>query len=111
MNKINYDALNEKFKTLFLEQYRNFINEQIEEINNSNYSIDISIYSSKIVQEPYNIVTKFLQDENIENHPITNAIRSFQRDLDFHLLMSAFDERQKMDHELFHKIWLHNQNY
>ena len=37
MTKINYDALNEKFKPLFLEQYRNFINEQIEEINNSNY--------------------------------------------------------------------------
>lgn len=111
MSKIDYDALNEKFKPLFLEKYRSFIDQQIDEVNNSNYSIDISVYTSKTVQEPYNIVEKFLQDENIVNHSITNVIRSFQYDLDFYLLMSAFDERVKMDHELFHKIWLHNQNY
>ncbi|MCT3664244.1 hypothetical protein HZR00_17240 [Elizabethkingia anophelis] len=111
MAKINYDALNEKFKSLFLKYYRDFINNQIEEIKNSNYSIDISIYTSKTVQEPHNIVARFLQDENIENHSITNAIRSFQYDLDFYLLMSTFDERLKMDHELFHKIWLHNKDY
>ncbi|WP_159478355.1 hypothetical protein [Chryseobacterium sp. 18068] len=111
MIKIDYDALNEKFKPLFLEQYESFIDAKIDEVNKSNYSIDISVYTSKTVQEPYDIVAKFLREENIENHSITNVIRSFQHDLDFYLLMSTFDERIKMDHKLFHKIWLHNQNY
>ena len=110
MDKINYDLLTEEFKPYFLEKYRTFINEQIQEINNSNYSIDISIYTSKTVQEPYNITEQFLKEKNIDNHSITNEIKSFQFDFDFYLIMSTFDERIKMDHELFYKIWLHNQN-
>ena len=111
MNNIDYDSLTDEFKPFFLEKYQNFIDEQIKEVNSANYSIDISKYTSITVQEPYKITAEFLQNKNIKNHSITNAVRSFQFDLDFFLLMSTFDERIKMDHELFHKIWLHNQNY
>lgn len=109
MGKINYKLLNEKIKPYFLAKYRDFINKQIKEVNDSKYPVDISIYTSKTAQEPNRIVEQFLNDKNIENHSITNAIGSFHLNLDFYLLMQSFDERIKMDHELFHKIFLHNQ--
>lgn len=111
MENIDYNELSEKFKIFFLDKYRTFIDEQIDEINNSNFSIDISIYTSKTVEQPRQIAFEFLKNQNIQNHSITNIVRSFQFDLDFYLLMLTFDQRQKMDNELFHKIWMHNKDY
>lgn len=111
MEKIDYDLLTEEFKTYFFEKYRDFTDAQIEEVNNSNHTIDISVYTSKTVQEPKNIAEKFLKEKNIKNHSITNTIRSFQFDLDFYLLMATFDERIRMNHELLDEIWLHNQAF
>ena len=111
MENIDYDELSEKFKLVFLDKYQIYINQQIEEVNNSNFSIDISIYTSKTLEQSHNITFEFLKNENVQNHLITNKVRSFQFYLDFYLLMLTFEQQRKMDNELFHKIWLHNQNY
>ena len=108
MKKINYDELIEKFKRIFIEEHRKFVDEQKMNVQSSDFLVDVSEYTTLTVEEPHRIVSEFLEKENIKNHSITNPIGSFQHDLDFHLLMLTFDERRKMDAELFQFIWEHN---
>ncbi|MEZ7526879.1 hypothetical protein [Cloacibacterium normanense] len=109
MNQLNYEEISTEFKNYFLNNYRNFIDEQIKEVKNSKFLINVSDYTSETIDEPHRIVTNFLKEKNIKNHRITNLYKTFEFEFDFYLLMLTFDERRKMDIELYEEIWRHNQ--
>ena len=61
------------FRSYFEENYSKFIKEQIEEIASSNFVVDISKYTGRLVSEKTLLIVNFLINNNIlyDNYIIT----------------------------------------
>jgi len=72
-----YIIMNNKFidifRSYFEENYSKFIKEQIEEIASSNFVVDISKYTGRLVSEKTLLIVNFLINNNIlyDNYIIT----------------------------------------
>lgn len=105
---MNYTELKEKFEKQFYSMYEDFINEQIIEIQQANYLIDISQYTSSTVTEPKNMIRNFLNEEKVSDQMLGSFDGNFRLSLSLLLELDSYDERRKLDLKLFNEIVKHN---
>lgn len=108
---MNYTELKEKFQKQFYIKYEDFINQQIVEIRESNFLVDISQYTSLTVTEPKNIVQNFLNEEGVNDQMLGSFDGNFRLSLSTLLLGDTLDERNKLDIKLFNEIVEHNTEF
>jgi hypothetical protein len=107
---MNYEQITNKYLEKFKSEYRGFVMDLIADVEKEIFSIDYSIYTSKTVEKPTQITKDFLKSENIQDHRITNVVKSFDLDLSFYLEMISYKEREELNAKLFNKITEKNKN-
>lgn len=107
---MNYEQITDKYIEKFKSEYEAFITELINDVEKEKFPIDFSIYTSKTVEKPSQITKDFLKSENIQDHRITNVVKSLNLDLSFYLEMITFKKREELNAKLFNKIIEKNNN-
>lgn len=107
---MNYEQITNKYLKQFKTEYSGFVADLITDVEKEKFPIDYSVYTSKTAEKPSQITKDFLKSENIQDHRITNVVKSFDLDLSFYLEMVSFKDREELNAKLFNKITEKNKN-
>lgn len=100
---MNHEELTQQYITYFTTKYKSFITEKIQEIKTDKNPIDISVYTSQTVEKPKIITSEFLKFKGIDDYTL-NIPNILSLKLSLYLEMRAFDDRIKLENELFKVI-------
>lgn len=104
LKNMNYTQIIDEYQKTFKSEYGEFISNLLKEVEKEKFPIDYLVYTSKTAEKPKQIIKDFLKSESIQDHTITNPIKSFELDLSSYLEMISFQDRKEMDAKLSNKI-------
>jgi hypothetical protein len=107
MEAIEISDLKNEFKLFLDSRYTVFIKQQIKEVDESNFLVDFSKYTSNTVTEPTKIISEFLVKKNINDIWLT-GYNGLTLSLMHYLELDTLEIRKELDTSLFKKIIEHN---
>lgn len=107
MDAIEINELKKEFKSFLDPKYTMFIKQQIEEVDESNFLVDFSKYTSNTVIEPKKMIVEFLTKKNINDIWLT-SYNGLTLSLMHYLELDTLETRKELDMTLFNKIIEHN---